>query len=231
LRFAVACTPATLATALFVACDDSAPRVPQRPAGLILEIDGLEVWQRDLEPLLRYVDSVDRRIGEKARVRAILGNHLIPLRLAQRAFAEQRSELRRRCAALHSAVGNEAYPGLVAKGKAVVGDRGAIHAGRQDLPLPVAAYVFDPANLGMMSPVLEVPQGFCLIAASDVLAGATRASDAVDAFQVGFYTHDPVTFGAWLRQAEREVATRLTYVNPDYKDSLPPWIVIPPADR
>jgi hypothetical protein len=213
--------------AVAAACADDYGDPAAWPAGLVLQVDGLQVWEHEVAPLVSYLASVDRRAGRRTRLAAILSAHLLPLKLAQRAFAAERAALRPRCEALRRAVDNGGFPELVAKGRVVPG-ASHLRLGRHELPLPLQSYAFAAENLGQTSPVLEVPQGFALIATEHLAPGTSRADDLADVFQVPFYSHSPDDFAAWLRGAQAAVAGRVEYVHPDYRDALPPWLD-PPA--
>jgi hypothetical protein len=208
-------------------CEEDPRLAPEPPPGLVMEIDGLQIWAREIEPWVAYVETVDRRTGRDAAIRGILDNHLIPLKLAQRAWAEPRDELRRRAEALARVVRNGGYPELVAKGRAVAGEPLAQTTGRLDLPLPIGAWAFDEDRIGHVSPLLETPQGFSLFSTYRIERGITRTVDRVEAYQVPFYTHPPVEFAAWLVEARAAVSDKVTYVHPGYRRALPPWVKLP----
>ncbi len=203
---------------------------PSPPPEVALEIDGMRVLASEIAPLCEYLDAVDRHLGRNAKIAAVLDYHVLPLRLAQRAFAAQRRPLLESCTALRRAVDNGAYPALVAKAGRVRGAT-ALSVLRTELPLSLASWVFAADSIGQVSPVLETPQGFCLVGVWQVEAGATRTADRAEVFQVPFFTHAPDEFDAWLRREKAAVAGRLSYVHPDYADALPPWLQLPPTAR
>ena len=109
--------------------------------------------------------------------------------------------------------------------------RGEITAGRYELPLAIARHAFSEDKIGVVSPVIETPQGFCLISVYRVERGASRINDVVELFQAPFYTAEAEEFGAWLKARQAEVADRVTYVHPDYRDAMPPWLSLPDPER
>lgn len=190
----------------------------------ILEVDGLRIRQDELSELADYLRGVDARAG-RLRIAAKALEHLIPLHLARREFAGPRAELRARAEALRDAVGNGGYPELVVKSRLVGGYSPPRPFARHELPLPVARWAFDEARIGSVSPVLETPQGFCLVATREILRGVTRTGDRADALLVPFYTHSAKEFGAWWTHARARLRGRVTYVHPDYVRALPAWLL------
>lgn len=207
-------------------CDEPNAGAADAPDGLILEIDGLRCWGEELEPLMAYAESVDARIGRNARIATILDGHLIPLKLAQRAFAREREEQRRRAEALAAAIGNGGYPELVARATSTAAGA-PLQVMRHDLPLLLAAWAFDETRLGTVSPVLETAQGFSLLSTYEITRGVTRTTDRAEVCQVAFFTHDSVAFGEWLAQSKGAVADRVTFLHSDYRGALPAWIKAP----
>lgn len=205
---------------VLAACGESSPP-DARSDGVILEVDGLRFTRAEVARFDAYVDSIDRRVGRNTRTMGILERHLIPLKLAERAFPEERRTQRERCEALARVVGNGGYPELALKGAAVGKE---IVVTPSELPMAIAAWMFEDEHLGRVSPVLETPQGFCLAASYDIRRAATRPQDVAEGFLATFYTHDATEFGAWLKQAEAAIAGHVTYVDPDYRDAIPPWL-------
>ena len=85
------------------ACGTATEAEPAADPDLLLEVDGLQLWREDFDPLDRYLAEMDRTLGRKYRRRALLENHFLPLLLAERAFAEERAILHMRTPILVSA--------------------------------------------------------------------------------------------------------------------------------
>jgi hypothetical protein len=213
--------------ALALALAGCAPEPDQQaPPGLVLECDGLRIWEHEIEPLLAYVHSVDRRTGRLSAVTGILDGHLIPLKLAERAFPEQRNQQRELAAGLRAVIGNGGYPELVARGRAMGRDP-CREVMRHQLPAAIAAWAFDPEHVGEVSPVIEVPQGFTLVSTFEVEQNTTRVTDRAETCQIAFYTHDAAEFGRWYEAQKARLAHAVTYLAPDYEGALPPWMEPP----
>ena len=209
------------------ACDDGGrTRAAGDDDGAVLVLDGMRITRADIAELEPYLRSVEPRAGRMLIASKALA-HLIPLALARRGLAARREILRERAEALRRVVGNGGYPELVAKGRVAGGFRPRRPLTRNELPLPLARWAFDEANVGRVSPVLETAQGFSLIATREIVRGVTRAGDTADIFQVPFYTHPSKEFGAWLASARAAIADKVELVDPEYAPALPRWLKIP----
>lgn len=216
---------ATLVALASLGCDEQAAG-PAVRAGVVLEIDGIVVHEAELTDLVRYVQSSGDRLGRNFATQIVLDRHVLPLRCAQRAFAPARAELRAKAEAMHRSVmaSGGADPQLRSKGAILGGEASPGLLSRAGMELAQAAWCFAPDSFGLVSPVLEVPRGFCLLSVADHRPGIERTGDLVDAYQVPFYTHDQRAFGAWWDEHKGTLAGKLTYVHPDYRDALPTWI-------
>ncbi len=212
------------ATVWLAACDDTKPAPPR--VGVVLEIDGIEIRETELDELLAYVQASGDRLGKSFAARVVLDSHVLPLRVAQRALAPQRAELRAKAEGLRRSVMDSggADPQLRAKGAIMGGEASRGLVSRAGMDLLQAAWCFPPENLGLVSPVLELPRGFCVMSVSDQQPGIELSGDLVNAYQVPFYTHERREFEAWWAEQKQLLRDKLTYVNPDYVDALPPWI-------
>ena len=207
------------------ACDHEPPE-PAHPPGLVLVVDGIEIFESDLEPLLAYAQSVDKRTGRMTVIGGILDHHVLPTKLAQRAFQKERAQQLELAEGLASAIGNGSYLDLTNKAKHVSSlSESAVL--RHEIPLTLAAWAFEPENVARVSPILESPQGYSLVSTYHLQPGVTRVTDRADICQVSFYTHGPDDFGAWLVETKRTVADKVTFVNPEYRRAIPPWLEIP----
>ncbi len=210
------------------ACD----RPPAGPApDVVLILDGIEIRKAELTDYVRYLGTTGERLGDMLKTQTALERHLIPMKLARRAFPAERAAQRERAEAMQRSVeaSGNAYPQLRSKGDLLGGEATPGKLARHQMELAQAMWCFDEANFGLASPVLEVPQGFCLIAVKDTVQGPTRTQDGVDAYLVPFYTLSRGKFDDWYLEQKKLLADRLTYVHPEYVDALPPWITRPRA--
>lgn len=209
------------------ACDRAPPPGPGPDVALIL--DGIEIRKDELTEYVHYLGTTGERLGEILRTSVALDRHVIPMHLARRAFPAERAAQRERAEAMKRSVvaSGDAYPQLRSKGELLGGEATPGKLARHQMELAQAIWCFDEANLGWVSPVLEVPQGFCLLAVQDMVQGPTRTEDGVDAYLVPFYVLDRGKFDAWYLEQKKLLADRLDHVHPDYVDALPAWITRP----
>lgn len=216
---------ASLCALLLAACEPTPPPGPDPE--IVLVLDGIEVRRAELQPLVDYLGTTGERLGRAYRIEGALERHILPMKLAQRAFAAERAALRAKAEAMHRSVvaSGNAYPQLRSKGEVIGGVPTPGYLARHQMELAQAMWCFAPENLGWCSPVLEVPQGFCMMAVQDYRPGETRTMDGVDAYLVPFFHHDRGGFDAWYKEQKKALAGRLQYVHPDYADGLPRWIM------
>lgn len=227
MRQAARLAAALVATILVGGCGEPRPAGPG--PDVVLVLDGIEIKKDALTDLVRYLGTTGERLGEMYRIQGALDRHLIPLELMRRAFPAERAVQRERAEAMKRSVAasGDAYPQLRSKGELLGGEATPGNLARHQMELVQAMWCFDEANFGLVSPVLEVPQGFCLVAVQDHVLGATRTQDGVDAYLVPFYVLDRGKFDAWYLEQKKLLANRLDYVHPDYVDALPRWLVPP----
>ncbi len=197
---------------------------PAHPAGLALEIDGLQITIDELNSYDQYFRELDPTMGRNYRTSELLDQFLLPMRLAQRAFPEERAKARVEAAALAEVVGNGGYQELVRLGAVLGGFKPDKPFSRNQLPLALTRFAFDEDNVFKASPPIEVPQGFCLIASYRLHQGITTVEDQVEAYLVTFYTHDGSVFSTWYETEKHRIRNRVTYVHPDYRGALPAWV-------
>ncbi|MCB9879865.1 MAG: hypothetical protein H6835_19920 [Planctomycetes bacterium] len=199
-------------------CARPAPAAETR----ILELDGIALTFDQVKPYVEFLRSFRPDAGEKTMTMYAINEHLLPLRLAQRAFPEQRKQLLEQAQGLCSVADNviELEKQTAQMGERVYRDR----LTRTAAQLPVAMFLFDPANVGAASQPIEVPQGWFVVGAFDLKQEALAIGDRADALQVGFVTHLGPEWKAWLAEQQQQLADKLTFVHPDYRDSLPAWI-------
>jgi hypothetical protein len=220
--------PRSLALAALVlgACGGEGRQTTSQPPDpdLLLSLDGgrIQVRAAEAAPFLEYLDGLDPTMGRNYRLRELLDQHLLPLALARAAFGPERQALRERAEALRAVADNSLE--LRRKGELVGGLEPAEPLSRNDLPLPVAAWAFRPENLGAVSPPLETPQGFVLIAPLDLEPGLTAVTDQLRAFVVRFEHQDRDSFDAWLGRARQGLVGRIDHVAPTCRAALPLWL-------
>ena len=187
----------------------------------LLVLDGIEIRLDELTPYLEFLlDSVPEG-GRKTAVQRVLQEHLLPLRLAERAFPRERAEARSQAETMKQIAGNAAE--LEQHAAAMAAKRRANYP-RLLARLPVAMFLFEPTNLGSVSEVLAMPEGFVLVGSFDLQDSVHALQQSVDAVEVGFFTHRGAEFRDWLATEQARVADKLTFVHPDYVFALPDWI-------
>lgn len=201
-------------------CGEEAPAATDR----LLVVDGLEISLAEVEPYVAFLDSFLPEGGRKAKILRILDEHVLPLRLAQRAFPEQRQQQLTRARGLCEVATNAVELDDQSR---LLQERTRRNVSRLQPRLPVAMFLFEPLRTGSVSPPLEVPSGYVVAAAFDLFESALMIDDYVDALQVGFMTHDAENWGVWLAKEKQRVATLVTYVHPDYREAMPPWLQLP----
>jgi len=201
----------------FAACSDQAPS-EQR----LLVVDGIEILLADVEPYVAFLDAVVPEGGRKTKILRVLEEHLIPLRLAQRAFPAERAALLERAKALAEVAGNV----VELEEKAVVIDsKRRSTMTRMQAQLPVAMQLFDPLRTGAVGAPIEVPQGFFVAAAYTLTESPGLVlEDVVDALQVAFATHPAGPWRDWLAGQQQAIADKVTFLHPDHHGVLPVWL-------
>lgn len=213
-------TAATVAALSFAGCGDATPPADPR----LLVVDDVEIRLDELDPYVAFLDSYLPEGGRKTKVQHVLEEHVLPLRLAQRAFGPQRAEQRARAEALCAVAGNVAE---LEQQSRLLPHQHRSTMSRRDARLPVAMFLFDPLRVGAVSPPIELPQGWFVAAAYDLRESPVVYGDMVDALQVGFVTHTAGEWASWYGAERERIATKVTYVHPDYRDAMPSWLQLP----
>ncbi len=212
------CTRAPVATQ-----DDPAPQAQLAADTLLLTLDGIEFRWGEAAAFISFYDSIYPQWSLRTKLRKVLEDHLVPLRLAQRAFPELREEQLQKARAMQSVCGNALE--LARKAEGLHHRRGEV--GLQLVEVPVAMFLLDRARLGSVSDPVELPQGYMLCGALDLREGGVVGDDLVDAVQVPFQTHDHPTFRKWLDEQQAALATKASFVHPDYRNAMPVWLELP----
>jgi hypothetical protein len=190
---------------------------------LLLTLDGIEFRWGDASGYVSFYDAIYPQWSLRTKLRKVLEDHLVPLRLAQRAFPELRAEQLQKARAMQSVCGNALE--LARKAEGLHHRRGEV--GLQLVEVPVAVFLLDRARLGSVSDPIELPQGYMLCGALDLREGGVVGDDLVDAVQVPFQTHDHPTFRKWLDEQQAALARKASFVHPDYRNAMPVWLQLP----
>jgi hypothetical protein len=205
--------------ALDAGCDG--PPVEAR----LLVVDGIEIRVADVEPYVAFLDTIVPEGGRKTKIMRALEEHLIPLRLAQRAFAAERRTMFERASALAAVAGNIAE---LERHAQLVETKRRSTMTRMQAQLPVAMQLFDPLRVGAVGPPIEVPQGWFVAAAYDLVESPGLVlEDVVDALQVAFVTHTAAQWSEWIEAQRLAIADKVTFLHPDYQGVLPAWLRAP----
>ncbi|MBL8748244.1 MAG: hypothetical protein JNK78_03725 [Planctomycetes bacterium] len=219
--FRTKATTALLITALhgLSSCHEEPP-----PETRLLVVDGITIGLAELDPYLKFLDGYIPEGGRKAKILRILEEHLLPLRLAQRAFPAERGKQLELAKALRSVATN--LEELENKTQSMP-DVKRSRVTRGQAKLPVAMFLFDPLLTGSVSQPIEMPFGYVLAACSAINEHATTVGDYAEATVVAFATHDNAAWLGWLHAEETRIANKVTFVHPDFREALPNWLVLP----
>ena len=200
------------------------PKKPPKQDPRLLVIDGIEVTFEDLKPYYDFLTTNRPEAGEKTKYVWALRDHVLPLKVARRAFAKERAEQLSLAEGLCS-VATNVYE-LEEQSK-LIEHKTRSNITRQSAMLPVSLFVFDPANTNAVSPPIELPQGYFVVGTFDLKEGPLVMTDYVDCLQVGFVTHTSLAWRTWWEEEQQRIGSKVTFVHPDYRDDLPPWIKVP----
>lgn len=188
----------------------------------LLVLDGIEITLADVAPYVTFYDGYLPEGGRKSKVLRALEDQVLPLRLAQRAFAPQRAAQRQLAEAICSVATNAIE---LEQQSQQVRDKRRANLTRGTALLPVGMWAFDPTRVGAVSPPLELPHGWFVVGLFDLKESTGLVlDDYVDALQVGFVTHTRIDFDAWYREQQVLLADKATFVHPDYEHALPSWL-------
>jgi hypothetical protein len=202
-------------------CGDEKPVDEPR----LLVLDGIEFRLDDVMPYVQFFDSFLPEGGRKTKVQRVLEEYLIPLRLAQRAFPNERQTQKANADGLRSVATNVEE---LERQTAQVKDKLRANMTRMQALLPVAMFLFDPLRVRAVSDPIELPQGWFVVAAYELFQSpGLQVSDYVDALQVGFVTHTAGEFYKWYEAQKVALASKATFVHPDFVTAMPPWIQPP----
>jgi hypothetical protein len=213
---------AALAALLLTACGGATAPAPA-PIGshdVLLTIGGIDIRYGEVEPALAQLREVYPEAGRQTAVQKILDEYLVDVRLAERAFPEQRAQARQLAQDLCDVATNAGELDRATQ-NVPTSERGRY--ARNTPKLPVAVFLFDRLTTGAVSGPIAVPRGYIVAAAHEYIAAAAAAHDLVDATQVDYFTHTIREWEAWIQQEHARLADQVTYVHPDFRDALPLW--------
>jgi hypothetical protein len=211
--------PALLCAALPAACANE----PQVPPDRLLVVDGIEITLGEVEPYVEFLGTYLPEGGRKSRIQVVLDEHVLPVRLAQRAFPEQRKRMLEQANAL-CAVATNVHE--LEQQSRLIEDKTRRNLTRRHR-LPIVMFLFAPGSTGAVSPPLEVPYGYVVVGAYEMKEAPLMVDDYVDALLVGFPTHQPSEWKEWIEGEKQRVATKVSWVHPDYREAMPQWLQLP----
>lgn len=205
---------------------DPSPRTPipaqaPAPTDRLLVVDGIVITFADVQPFVDYLDTIYADHSRRTKIRRILDEYVLPMRLAQRAFPEQRREQLERANALRGVADNA----VELQAKAALFHPARKNWGRRDVELPVSQFLFDTTRTGAVSEPIEVPHGYKLVAALDLAEAAVVGDDLVDGVIVPFVTHDVPAMARWYDEQKSKLSA--SWIHPDYRDAAPEWLKLP----
>lgn len=200
--------------------DSSTPTDENR----LIVIDGIEICFDELQPYSDFLDRFRPELGKKTKYIWAMREHILPLKVAQRAFAKERTEQLALAQGLCSVATNIIE---LAERSSLIQQKRRSNLTRSNSQLPVAMFLFDQTRVGSVSPPLEVPQGYFVVSSYNMSESPLVMADFVDALQVGFVTHTSKEWHDWWESQQQVIGDKVTFVHPDYRDDFPKWVKIP----
>jgi hypothetical protein len=190
------------------------------PDDPLVVIDDVTITFGDIEPALRWFDSLSRTDSKRAKMRRILEEYLVPQKFAERDFAALRELQLAQASALCEISGNVVE--LEENSRQMQFVRKEVT--QRDVEISVAMFLFDESRIGAASAPIPVPQGFIVAGAFDLTHHQLVLLDRVDALQVPFHTHTVETFAKWREELPQRLADKATFFHPGYRDAMPTWL-------
>jgi hypothetical protein len=218
--------PAALCAVVAVAgCRKHAPVKPAEPGPeqRLLVLDGITITFGDLQPYADFLDRYWADAGRRTKLAKVLDDYVLPLRLAQRAFPTERKEQLDKANGLRSVAGNSIELEQAAKELGVQTKQ--VTPGRVEIP--TAMFLFDELRTNSVSDPIELPWGYRVCTAFALHRASVAVDDMADALMIGFATHDRTAWDTWLAAERQRIARKVTWVHPEYRDILPPWLKTP----
>ena len=190
----------------------------------LLVIDGIEITFADLDPYYEFLTKNRPELGKKTKYVWAMREHVLPLKVAQRAFPKERAEQLARAKDLCE-VATNIYE--LEQQSRLIEHKTRSNLTRQSAMLPVAMFAFEPENTNAVSPPLELAQGYFVVSTYELNESPLEIAGYVDALQVGFVTHTSKVWRTWWEEEQLTMGQKVTFVHPDYRDDLPPWMKLP----
>jgi len=213
-----------VATAILLTPVPGCKEQPVPPEHRLLVLDGIEITLADVEPYVAYLASFMPEFGRKTMIEKVIDEHVLPVKLARRHFGPQRAEQLRLAQDLCSLATNAAELERLSE-QCQHKTRGKMN--RLQAKLPVSMFLFDELQTGAVSPPIELPQGWFVVAVHEFTKTAMRLDDFVDTRHVGFVTHTSGDWYQWWTAQTELLADKATFVHPDYRSAMPKWIRLP----
>ncbi len=214
------------AAALLSGCGPTEPDAADDPR--LIEVDGISVTFAELRPYVDWLTAYRPELGVRTKYMWALREHVLPLKLAQRDFPEQRAEQRELAYGLRSVATNIQE---LEERSELVRDKSRSNLTRQSALLPVAMFLFEELTLNAVSEPIELPHGFFLVSAYERYESQLVMADYVDALQVGFITHTATQWQEYWSEKRQEIGQKVTFLHPDYRDDMPPWLKAPTEEK
>ena len=220
---------ATIAGALVALKSCSKPPTPDpKDDPRLLVVDGLTITFEELQPYVDWIRSFRPEGGTKTIHKKVLADHVLPLRLAQRAFADEREEQRKLAQGLAD-VAENIYDLERLTENSTRTQRKKL--ARMQARLPVSMFVFDPLRTGAVSQPIELPQGWFVVGSYEMVESQIVTGDLCDVLQVAFVTHNAEQWALWFDAERERIKDKVTFVHPDYRDDLPAWLEPPKTPK
>lgn len=227
--FAAACALLLLAPA----CSKDAPQTDTtptppaqqelKPDDVLLVVDGITIAWKDVQPHVAWLDEFAPEYSLRKKIQKVLPEYTLPVMFARREFADLRRAQFELATTVRAASGNVEELDKNAGERPHRRER----ISRGDVELPVAAFVFEPTNVGAVSQPIEVPAGWMLAGCADLNQTRVPMEDVCECVQVAFFTHDAKFLREWKLELKTRLKDRVTYVHPDYRLAMPPWLQLP----
>ncbi|MEQ1631986.1 MAG: hypothetical protein ABL997_06410 [Planctomycetota bacterium] len=193
------------------------------PDDVLLVVDDVTITYGDVKDQVEWLDQIAPEYSLRKKIQKVLPEYTLPVMFARREFGPSREKLFELAKTVRAASGN--VEELEKNGSDRTFRRATITRG--DVEVPVAAFLFEPTNIGAVSQPIEVPGGWMLVSAVDLKQARVPMEDLCEAVQVGFFTHDAKFWREWKQDLKARLQKRVSYVHPDYRLAMPPWLELP----